>query len=894
MLKKFITKIIFAVGLSILATTPTYALGRLSGYAEKGGQVVRTAGFWSSTKSQGSYPLATVTVYLAGTTTLATIYSDAALTTKSNPFTAGTDASWGFYAADGDYDIKFSDCSPTCGIAVPWTLSGMRISGGATSSYIYAVDYGVITYGTATTALQQTANTDAIQVAVTTAATLDRPVMLPCGTVLINDTIVSNTGITIRGCGMAETHILQTGAGKDLFWFGPTFVLPRPTHVYNFTISDMHLAGAAGSRDVMAFFATKNVHLSDILITASGRYGIWMNSCEETFASRVHNDGVGPEITGQNETGSSQGVWGSGQDDASAGAAWYLTRATTTINLESCNINTGPGIGIKLAGTGVDAPGTGLWWTGACQGVYRCVDAEDQDGTIRLNTDLWTEAHKHARSIGSTANNGSGLIRVTTKQTAITGATNASPIVITAASHGLKDGNAVRIAGVVGNTAANGDWNVTVVDANSFQLVGSTGNGLYTAGGTADILHLVPTGGRIYINGHNPSTDGWWRVTKISDTVLDLVGSVFVANAGASGAVDYGVNGGFFLKGSKYSTMKFKEADSNGVWFIGANSDNEITGAVNRLYISSSTVRTSVHNLVFGTVETGGWVQDFSPDTNFKDVRSGTQNYVQLGRPGGLQQQSIFPNMNLERWNTTIRPNGLQNYGAATITKESGAGNIVSGSYSAKIVSSATFGAGLSYVFYPVNHVAGKYVTVSGWYKVDGQSFIVCNIDGNPYYHALTQRAGASSWAKFEVTCAVPTSASSFSVEFGLYHVGGPWTAYVDDFNVFIEGGIAETTPLSTSGDTPHVSGPGGGSVPHFYWKMVNAAPTPITQLLSAYAGIPYTIWLSDANSVLTDVSAGGTFNLRGSVSLGGPMMVQLIYDSENATWYQVSAESAY
>lgn len=67
---------------------------------------------------------------------------------------------------------------------------------------------------------------------------------------------------------------------------------------------------------------------------------------------------------------------------------------------------------------------------------------------------------------------------------AITGATNASPIVITAASHGLQTGDVVTIASVGGNTAANGTFKVTRLTSGTFSLDDSTGNGAYTSGGT--------------------------------------------------------------------------------------------------------------------------------------------------------------------------------------------------------------------------------------------------------------------------------------------------------------------------------------------------------------------------------------------------------------------------
>lgn len=68
---------------------------------------------------------------------------------------------------------------------------------------------------------------------------------------------------------------------------------------------------------------------------------------------------------------------------------------------------------------------------------------------------------------------------------AITGATNTSPIQITAPAHGLKTGSEVVISSVTGNTAANGTWNVTVIDPDNFALNGSAGNGAYISGGFA-------------------------------------------------------------------------------------------------------------------------------------------------------------------------------------------------------------------------------------------------------------------------------------------------------------------------------------------------------------------------------------------------------------------------
>ena len=74
----------------------------------------------------------------------------------------------------------------------------------------------------------------------------------------------------------------------------------------------------------------------------------------------------------------------------------------------------------------------------------------------------------------------------------ITAATNASPIVLTAVAHGMSTGDTGLVAGVLGNTAANGTWTVTRVDADHLSLNGSTGNGSYTSGGTiAKLLEKI-------------------------------------------------------------------------------------------------------------------------------------------------------------------------------------------------------------------------------------------------------------------------------------------------------------------------------------------------------------------------------------------------------------------
>lgn len=71
------------------------------------------------------------------------------------------------------------------------------------------------------------------------------------------------------------------------------------------------------------------------------------------------------------------------------------------------------------------------------------------------------------KTVTNAVNNGSGKIR------------------ITAASHTFSTNDTIAVYGVVGTTEANGSWVITVIDANTFDLNGSTFTNAYVSGGTA-------------------------------------------------------------------------------------------------------------------------------------------------------------------------------------------------------------------------------------------------------------------------------------------------------------------------------------------------------------------------------------------------------------------------
>lgn len=81
----------------------------------------------------------------------------------------------------------------------------------------------------------------------------------------------------------------------------------------------------------------------------------------------------------------------------------------------------------------------------------------------------------------------------------VTGATNATPIVITVAdTTGLNNGDDVMVWGVVGNAGANGRFTIANKTGTTFELVNSIGTGAYSSGGKAYTLEISGAEKAIY------------------------------------------------------------------------------------------------------------------------------------------------------------------------------------------------------------------------------------------------------------------------------------------------------------------------------------------------------------------------------------------------------------
>jgi hypothetical protein len=89
-------------------------------------------------------------------------------------------------------------------------------------------------------------------------------------------------------------------------------------------------------------------------------------------------------------------------------------------------------------------------------------------GTVGLKIEGGDRSDVVNKTVSGAANNGSGLIRITTST-----------------SHGFSTGDKITVYGVGGTTEANGVWTITSIDSTHFDLQSSTFSNVYTSGGTA-------------------------------------------------------------------------------------------------------------------------------------------------------------------------------------------------------------------------------------------------------------------------------------------------------------------------------------------------------------------------------------------------------------------------
>jgi hypothetical protein len=199
------------------------------------------------------------------------------------------------------------------------------------------------------------------------------------------------------------------------------------------------------------------------------------------------------------------------------------------------------------------------------------VNATDIQSAVLLNdtsqswsTTLNNSGCPRARWLKVTSGKLSGQVRATTNNAAttititppfnssngglgygpVTAATNASPIVVTSAGHGLSVNDYVYIANCVNNTGANGLWLVSAVSGSTFTLSGSTGTGSGTVG-------------------------QWCAVPNVGDTYTIYESEVTLTDA-SSNSVNVGICG---YTGTSYPVFGFGGSSASDTGITYANHD---------------------------------------------------------------------------------------------------------------------------------------------------------------------------------------------------------------------------------------------------------------------------------------------------------------------------------
>lgn len=140
--------------LLLLLPTLAFANQKFSGTCQQSGKVL-LSGLSSSNNAGLDFASATVTVAVVGGG-LASIFSDNAGTPLANPFTAGTDATFGFYAANGRYSVS---CSGT-GIPTITVNSDALLNDSAVTGPFIATSFSSTSTPIATTGVFRLASTD--------------------------------------------------------------------------------------------------------------------------------------------------------------------------------------------------------------------------------------------------------------------------------------------------------------------------------------------------------------------------------------------------------------------------------------------------------------------------------------------------------------------------------------------------------------------------------------------------------------------------------------------------------------------------------------------------------------------------------------------------------------
>ena len=245
------------------------------------------------------------------------------------------------------------------------------------------------------------------------------------------------------------------------------------------------------------------------------------------------------------------------------------------------------------------------------------------------------------------------------KAAIISGATNATPIVITSVGNGRVTGDIVLISDVLGNTAANGIFTITRITDDTFSLDGSVGNGAYTSGGNIYIMPksnedlvpkkyvdaLIPAGhidefltltapvGYLKNNGASVSRTTYANLFKALVTDFGFTSQTFtvtIASPAVFTKTEHGFNGGERLRLSTTGTLPtgLNTTTDYFVKKIDANTFNLCSDIFATTVINTSGTQTGTHSYLRSICGLG----DGSTTFNLPDIRGEFKRGLDDGR----------------------------------------------------------------------------------------------------------------------------------------------------------------------------------------------------------------------------------------------------------------------
>jgi hypothetical protein len=505
---------------SLLITTSSFGLGQYQGYVQKGGNTVLTQFFNSTSKVQKSYPNATVTIYLTGTTTLATIYSDSSGTALGNPFSAGSDGSFTFFAADGAYDARFSGAGITtsCGgtnVAYPcisaFTLAGITIVTPNPSTVVSACTFSGINAGArinaaiaslpATGGIVDATCLSGAQTITTTIYDSAKPVNLKLGVGTYSVTVPSNgmafnlltAGSSLTGSGQGATIVQVTNEGNGVNLGSNTTVsnltLRGNTNcasIYNCTGQATGINSGGASPTVRV----EGVKILDTTIENFGQHAINLGGYAARFTvsrntlNNNFSDGIlAPDTT----VNGICGLCGNGKITENIITNTGANAIDVTYNNNTISNNT------------LHHNGYGGWATGDDFGILLGGVATNNTVTGNSIAGNYGQAIILHPGPGGQVNSNSIVGNVITgacsTSLAITAVSNTNPVQITTSlNHGLITGNTAVVSGVRGNLVANTPYptstpdTITKISNTVFSIArNALAAGTYTSGGWVNL-----------------------------------------------------------------------------------------------------------------------------------------------------------------------------------------------------------------------------------------------------------------------------------------------------------------------------------------------------------------------------------------------------------------------